>query len=274
MTDNTVAALTPLDLALASVLVLALAGLSWRLRLGVQQQLLIAAARTVVQLGLIGLVLKALFEDLHPVFLLPVSLLMLLAAGREVIARQSQRVQRGFLLGTSAMFVSSFSITLLALLVVVQPEPWYRPQYAIPLLGMMLGNTMTGITVGMERLTTSLKREKDQIEQRLMLGGTAKQALEQPMRDAARAGMIPIINSMAAAGIVSLPGMMTGQILAGTPPVMAVSYQILIMFMVSAGTGFGTLLALRLTARRLFDKRDRLRLERLIGEAEEPRRPS
>ncbi len=255
--------LEPGDLALAAGLVLALAGLSQRLQLGVAQQLLIAGVRTVVQLCLVGLVLKALFEDLHPAFLLPVSLLMLLAAGREVMARQKNRVQGGFVIGSSAMFVSSFSITLFSLLVVVQPAPWYQPQYAIPLLGMMLGNTMTGITVGMERLTSTLLRETAVIEQRLMLGQSAHQALQPLLRDAARAGMIPIINAMAAAGIVSLPGMMTGQILAGSPPMAAVSYQILIMFMVTAGTGFGTLLALKLTARTLFDERERLRLERL-----------
>ena len=262
--NSSLVLLDPLDLALASCLVLALAALSWRLRLAVERQLLIAALRTVIQLGLVGLVLKALFEDLHPGFLLPVSLLMLAAAGREVMARQTHRLRSGFVLGTSAMFVSSFSITLLALLVVVQPDPWYRPQYAIPLLGMMLGNTMTGITVGMERLTGSLRRERDIVEQRLMLGQTPREALADAMREAARAGMIPIINAMAAAGIVSLPGMMTGQILAGSPPLAAVSYQILIMFMGTAGTGFGTLLALRLVAARMFDERDRLRLERLI----------
>lgn len=261
--NNQLVILEPEQLSLAALLVLILAALSWRLKLGLQGQLLIAAARTVVQLSLIGLVLRALFEDLHPLFLVPVSLIMLLAAGREVIARQTHRLRGDFRIGSSAMFVSSFSITLLSLLVIVQPSPWYQPQYAIPLLGMMLGNTMTGITVAMERFSSSLMRDHDIIEQRLMLGETAQQALTQTMRDAARAGMIPIINSMAAAGIVSLPGMMTGQILAGSPPVAAVSYQILIMFMVSAGTGFGTLMALRMSARRLIDERDRLRIDRL-----------
>ncbi|MGB1581832.1 MAG: ABC transporter permease, partial [Nevskiales bacterium] len=187
----------------------------------------------------------------------------LLAAGREVIARQDRRLAGGFAVGTGAMFVSSFAITLFALLVVVQPAPWYQPQYAIPLLGMMLGNTMTGIAVGMERLLKTVADDHECIEQRLMLGHTANQALNEPLRDAARAGMIPIINAMAAAGIVSLPGMMTGQILAGAAPMDAVKYQILIMFMVTAGTGFGTLLALKLSARRLFDERARLRLDRL-----------
>ena len=256
--------LSHFDLALASTLVVVLAALSWSLKLGVHGQLLIAAIRTVVQLGLIGLVLKLLFEDLHPAWLIPIAMIMLLAAGREVIARQEKRLTGGFIVGTGAMFVSSFAITVLALLVIVQPAPWYQPQYAIPLLGMMLGNTMTGIAVGMERLTKTVFDEKDAIEQRLMLGELPVDALRKPMRDAARAGMIPIINAMAAAGIVSLPGMMTGQILAGSPPMEAVKYQILIMFMVSAGTGYGTLIALKLTARRLFDERARLRLDRLV----------
>ncbi len=259
-----VVTLTYFDLGIAALLVVALAGLSWQQRLGLQQQLLIAALRTVIQLGLIGLVLKALFEDLHPAWLIPVSLLMVMAAGREVIARQQRRLAGGYMVGTGAMFVSSFSITLLALVVVVQPAPWYQPQYAIPLLGMMLGNTMTGIAVGMERLLKTVADDHERVEQRLMLGETPEAALSEALRDAARAGMIPIINAMAAAGIVSLPGMMTGQILAGAPPVEAVKYQILIMFMVTSGTGFGTLLALRLSAKRLFDERARLRLDRLI----------
>jgi putative ABC transport system permease protein len=79
-----------------------------------------------------------------------------------------------------------------------------------------------------------------------------------------RAGMIPIINSMAAAGIVSLPGMMTGQILAGSPPVEAVKYQILIMFTVTAGTGFGVIAVLQIITRRMFDARERLRFDRLL----------
>jgi putative ABC transport system permease protein len=81
-----------------------------------------------------------------------------------------------------------------------------------------------------------------------------------------RAGMIPIINAMAAAGVVSLPGMMTGQILAGSPPVEAVKYQILIMFLVTSGTGFAVITVLQLITRRMFDSRERLRFDRLLKE--------
>ena len=160
--------------------------------------------------------------------------------------------------------VSSFSVTVLALSVVIGPDPWYTPQYAIPLLGMMLGNTMTGVSLALDRLNESVWRQRAVIENRLMLGQTWKQALEDLRRDAMRSGMMPSINAMAAAGIVSLPGMMTGQILAGSPPAVAVKYQILVMLTIAVGTGFGILMAVSWGSRRLFDDRERLRLDRLV----------
>jgi putative ABC transport system permease protein len=247
------------------MLVVLLATLSWRLRLGVSQQLVVAAVRTTVQLLLIGLVLKSLFAYSHWYWILLLSVVMLAIAGREVVARQKYRLRGlwGFGVGTSSMFVSTFVITTLVLILIIGNKPWYKPQYAIPLLGMMLGNTMTGIALGMNMLSQATVQQKKIIEGRLMLGQTWQQAVHDITHDAMRTGMIPIINAMAAAGVVSLPGMMTGQILAGNPPLIAVHYQILIMFMITAGTGFGTVLAVKLTAARLFDERHRLRPERL-----------
>ncbi|NIR61928.1 MAG: iron export ABC transporter permease subunit FetB [Gammaproteobacteria bacterium] len=260
-----VIALTPLDLATGGVLVLVLAGLSVRLRLGLEHALVIAGVRTTVQLLLIGLVLKALFAHVHLGWVALIAALMLLAAGREVMARQQRRFTGlwSFGVGTFSMFLSSFTVTLLALLVIIGNEPWYTPQYAIPLLGMMLGNTMNGIAVGLDRLTQTAWQQRAEIEARLMLGHGWSEAITAIRRDSIRGGMIPSINAMAAAGVVSLPGMMTGQILSGTAPVEAVKYQILIMFLIAGGTGFGTMGAVWLGSRRLFDKRQRLRIERL-----------
>ena len=96
-----------------------------------------------------------------------------------------------------------------------------------------------------------------------MLGERWDAAIADYRQQAIRSGMIPIINAMAAAGIVSLPGMMTGQILAGAAPVEAVKYQIMIMFLIAAGTGLGTVAAVTLGSRHLFDERQRLCLDRL-----------
>ncbi|TLD44230.1 MAG: putative iron export permease protein FetB [Accumulibacter sp.] len=257
--------LSPFDLALAALLILALAGLSHQLRIGSERQLLVAAARSTVQLLLIGLVLKLLFANAHPLWVGLLAALMLVVAGREVMVRQKHRFVGawGFAVGALSMFVSSFSVTVLALLLIIGTDPWYAPQYAIPLLGMILGNTMNGIALGLDRLTQDAADKRQIIDSRLALGHDWRRAIADSRREAIRVGMIPIVNAMAAAGIVSLPGMMTGQILAGTPPVEAVKYQILVMFLIAAGTGFGTMVAVSLAARRLFDERQRLRLDRL-----------
>ncbi len=257
--------LSPLDLSLAAVLVLALAGLTTRLELGMGGNLLVAAARSAVQLMLLGLILKTLFDQVNPFYMGALALVMLLVAGYEVMARQQRRLGGvwGMGVGTLSMFLSSFSITLLALLVIVRVEPWYTPQYLIPLLGMLLGNTMSGIAISMDNLTTTAWQQRPVIEARLMLGHDWNQAIGPIRRNALRAGLIPIINSMTTAGIVSLPGMMTGQILAGSPPFEAAKYQIMILFLIAAGTGLGAVAAVWIASRRLFDERQRLRLDRL-----------
>jgi len=257
--------LSLVDLAIAAVLVLLLALLSIRLRSNISQQLIIAAVRTAVQLTLVGLVLKVLFANASFGWVMLMALIMLLVAGREVMARQERRFKGwlGYAVGTFSMFLSSFAVTVFALVVILGEDPWYTPQYAIPLLGMLLGNTMNGIAIAMDRLTHAAWEQRAVIEARLMLGERWDQAIADYRRQAIRSGMIPIINAMAAAGIVSLPGMMTGQILAGVPPVEAVKYQILIMFLISAGTGLGTLAAVSIGSKQLFDGRQRLCLDRL-----------
>jgi hypothetical protein len=142
-----VIALSPLDLAVAALLIVALGGLSLRMHIGVERQLLVSAARSTIQLFLIGLVLKVLFESAQPVWVALLTTVMLVVAGREVMVRQKRRFVGcwGFGVGTLSMFVSAFAVTVMALLLVIGTDPWYAPQYAIPLLGMVLGNTMNGI---------------------------------------------------------------------------------------------------------------------------------
>jgi putative ABC transport system permease protein len=257
--------LSPLDLGLASLLVLLLAAMSWRLRLGVERRVLIAAARSTVQLMLVGLVLKVLFEQTHPGLVGAMALVMLLAAGFEVLHRQKRRFRGpwGYGIGAFSMFVSSFAVLILGLTVIVGVKPWYQPQYLIPLLGMLLGNTMSGVAIALDSLTRTAWESRGRIEARLLVGGTWEESIESIRRDALRSGLIPIVNAMATAGLVSLPGMMTGQILGGSPPMEAAKYQLLIMFLISAGTGLGSVAAVWIGSRRLFDERERLRLDRL-----------
>lgn len=260
-----VISLSTFDLSLAALLLIVLAFLSIQLKLGMTLQIIVAGIRTTVQLLLVGLVLKALFAHSHPWLLILIASIMLIAASLEVMGRQKRKFAGWWSMGvgTISMCISSFTITLFALTIIIENDPWYEPQYAIPLLGMILGNTMTGIAVGLDRLTQAVWDQRMVIEARLMLGQTCTNAIGNIRRDSIRGGLIPIINAMTVAGLVSLPGMMTGQILAGSPPLEAVKYQILIMFLVAGGTGLGTISAVWMGSRRLFDERQRLCLDRL-----------
>ncbi len=260
-----VISLSAFDLVLAALLLALLAATSFRIGLGLEKRIVISGVRMTVQLLLIGLVLKVLFAHASLWLVLAMATVMLLVAGYEVWARQKRKLSgvTGYLISTGSMLISSFTVTLLALTVMVGVDPWYTPQYAIPLLGMLLGNTMNGVALASDRLTTEMYAHRSMVEQRLLLGQNWQEASGDIRRDCMRTGMIPIINSMAAAGLVSLPGMMTGQILGGSSPLDAVKYQILIMFLIAAGTGFGVLSAIWLISRHLFDDRQRLVLDEL-----------
>lgn len=258
-----VISLSTFDLSLAAFLLFLLAASSLRIGLGLEKRILISGVRMTVQLLLIGMVLKVLFASVSLALVFVLSLCMLLVAGYEVWARQERKLRgtTGYLISTGSMLVSSFTVTFLALTVMVGVDPWYTPQYAVPMLGMLLGNTMNGVALASDRLTSEIYNQRGVVEQRLLLGQNWQEASGDIRRDCMRTGMIPIINSMAAAGVVSLPGMMTGQILGGSSPLDAVKYQILIMFLIAAGTGFGVLTAIWLISRHLFDDRQRLVLD-------------
>jgi len=253
------------DIVLASLFLILNALLSLMLRLGLERQLLIAAVRMVVQLLLMGLALKMLFSLTSPWITAVAVVIMVGFAGREVMARQQRRLTGwwAYGLGTTAIMLSALLVTVLALTTQIRPDPWYDARFALPVLGMILGNTMTGVSLGLDRLTSAAVRERPAIEAQLALGQDRSQAFRGIIRDALRAGMIPTINSMAAVGLVSIPGMMTGQILAGVAPMEAVKYQLLIMFLISGGTMFGLFCAVLGGARLLSDDRHRLRLDRL-----------
>ncbi len=256
------------DVALASLLILVNAGLSLSLRLGMERTLLIASVRTVVQLLLIGLILEWVFGLEHWYAVAGVMLVMTLIAGLTAV-RRAERPYPGIWLDTMlTILVSSWSITAFALLVVVRgEESWYQPQYSIPLLGMVLGNTLNGISLGMNTLTDALAAQRRQIETLLSLGASRWEAASGPVRQAVRTGMIPIINSMMIVGIVSLPGMMTGQLLSGTAPIQAVRYQIVIMFLVASATALGTVGVVICAYLRMFNSRHQF-LYRLVDRRE------
>lgn len=242
------------QVALAAALILVNAAISIALSLGMERRLLVAAARTVSQLALIGFVLDWVFAVRSPWIVVSLMTVMALVAGVAAV-RRSDRHYRGIWLNSLiSMFASSWLVTGVALVAIVRVRPWYDPQYAVPLLGMVLGNTLNGISLGLDRLTEELSARRDRVEGLLALGATRWEAAREPVRRAVRTGMIPIVNSMMVVGIVSIPGMMTGQLLAGVDPLSAVEYQIVIMFLIASATALGTMGVVLLGYRRLFSK--------------------
>ncbi len=253
------------DLIIASVLLVINGALSLYLRLELERRLAVAAIRMVVQLAAVGLILKALFAAVSPWLTAIVALAMILFAGREIVARQERRFAGwwAYGLGVGCMAMAAVAVTLFALTTQLQADPWYHPQFAIPLLGMVLGNTMTGVALALDTLTNTASRERVAIEARLALGAPRQVAMQSVRRLALRMALMPTINAMAATGLVSLPGMMTGQILSGVDPIEATKYQLLVMFLIAGGTCLGAVSAVLLGSRRLSDDRHRLRLDRL-----------
>lgn len=261
-------ALDTWDLVLAAALILLNAAISWGFRLGLGRTLAFNAVRMVIQLALVGYVLGWIFAQSSPLWTLLAALIMIAVAGYEIRARQSRRFKgaRTYLLGSGTLlFVGTLS-TFYAVAVIIGPEPWYHPRYILPVLGMVLGNAMTGIALTLNTLTESASRDRMIIEARLALGQDRFTAMGDTLRQALRTGMMPILNAMAATGVVSLPGMMTGQILAGLDPVEAANYQIMIMFAIASATALGIVIAGYTAVMLLTDERHRLRLDRLETE--------
>lgn len=242
------------QVGLAALLILINGAASLLLKLGLERRLLVAAVCTIVQLLLIGLVLEWVFRADRWYIVLAIMVIMTLVAGVAAVQRTHVRYPGIWVRSVASVWGGSWVIAALALLVIVQVKPWYTPQYAIPLLGMILGNTLNGVALGLDRLGSELGVRRHEVEALLTLGATRWEAARPIVRHAVQTGLIPTINAMMVVGVVSLPGMMTGQILAGASPVQAVKYQIVIMFLIASATALGTGAAALLSYRRLFNE--------------------
>ena len=253
------------DVALATLLVLFNALASVLLHLQLHRQVLWAATRMVVQLLLVGLVLRFVFQAASPAATLGIVALMLLAAAREVAVRPTRRLKGAGSYRIAAVVVgfSSIATVLLALMTAIRPQPWYDPRYAIPMMGIVLGSVLNSASLGLDSFFEGISTGRPAIEAQLALGASIHQALAAPIRHAIRRGMIPIINQMSAAGVITLPGIMTGQLLAGMDPLEAVKYQILLLFLLTGAGGLASAGAVYQAARAVTDDRQRLRADRL-----------
>ena len=257
--------LTAADLMLASALVFLQAGASWLLRLDLHRQVLWSAVRMVTQLLIVGWLLRFVFDASSPSVTVLVIVVMIAAAAREVASRPKQRLIRAgnYRIGAAVVSAASLATVLLALLTAIRPEPWYDPRYAIPLMGIVLGSVLNSASLALDNFLGSVVTDRAAIEAQLALGASSTQAMSKLVRSSIRRGLIPIVNQMSAAGLITLPGIMTGQLLAGMDPVEAVKYQILLLFLLTGASGLASAGAVFLAARSVSDARHRLRTDHL-----------
>ncbi|RDE22763.1 ABC transporter permease [Motiliproteus coralliicola] len=222
------------QLAIAFIPALLVVVLMWRWQLNYRKALY-GMARMLTQLLLIGYVLIYIFQADSSPIVMAVLAVMLIASSW--IALGSIETRRSSMLGASftAVLLGAGSMLLLISQGVLQLDPWYEPRYLIPLAGMLFAHAMNNVSLAAERYFAELANGNSN---------------EDAARIAFQAALIPVVNSLFAVGLVSLPGMMTGQILSGVSPFIAARYQIMVMCMLFGSSGLTTAMFLYLIRRR------------------------
>ncbi len=246
--------ISPLQLVLCLGFVL-IAGISSLVfRLGLEKDLAWGTVRTFAQLFLVGYVLQFIFDIKNPYLILLYYAWMIFWAAQTIRGRVKEKQVRIFAPTFISMVISYMIVAITVTAGIVQIRPWYTPQYFIPLGGMIIGNSMNAISIALDRMFSDLRNRRDEIELAFCLGATYQEATSDILRDVIKAGMIPSINALMTVGLVSLPGMMTGQILAGQEPQSAIKYQIVVMLMLVASTAIGCTIIVQVVRRLCFTK--------------------
>jgi putative ABC transport system permease protein len=247
------------QVGLAAVLVGVVIVISAHQALGLERDLVVGTVRTIAQLYLVGLILASVFAAGQWYWVALMLVAMTLVATQAAVSRLKKPVPGRYEIAATAIVVSTAITLAWVIAVVVRVHPWYEPQYLIPIAGMIVGNAMTSAALAGDRLQSDLRARTDEIEAMLALGFSGGDAVQPMVRSAVRAAMIPTVSGMMTVGLVQLPGMMTGQILAGTSPLVAIEYQIVVVFMLAVATSITSLLFVRLAVRRYLTPAHQLR---------------
>lgn len=246
-----------IQFSLIYLLLLIVLFLMKRAKINQTKLLFVGSLRMTVQLVLAGFILTYIFKNPHPLFTVGYILLMTGFAIHRVISK-NKGLNKNFkiIIGASIAF-SGVSI-LIYFITIIVGQNLFNPQYTIPLGGMIIGNSMNGIGLGLKSFNDSLKNSRNKIEALQNLGVTPKKILLPYVNNALETALLPTLNSMVGMGIVSLPGMMTGQILSGTLPTTAIMYQIAIMIAICTAVCITVFCSLSFGYRTLVNNRSQI----------------
>nr|WP_227009693.1 MULTISPECIES: iron export ABC transporter permease subunit FetB [unclassified Enterobacter cloacae complex] len=242
------------SLALSMVLVLVAIVVSYREKLGLEKDILWSIARAVIQLIIVGYVLKYIFNVNHAVLTLLMVLFICFNAAWNA-QKRSKYIDKAFI--SSLIAITTGTALTLAVLV-LSGSIEFTPMQVIPITGMIAGNAMVAVGLCYNNLGQRFSSEQQQLQEKLSLGATPKVASAQLIRDSIRSSLIPTVDSAKTVGLVSLPGMMSGLIFAGIDPVKAIKYQIMVTFMLLATASLSTIVACYLTYRKFYNSRHQL----------------
>lgn len=220
----------------ALVMVAIAAGISEIMRMGVGRTLLWSACRALLQLCAMGFIMEYVIRSNNPWLVLLLVAFMLIAAVQITLSR-AKGVPKG-LAGTVFLSLVVTMLIMISLVteLIIRPQPWYAPQLVVPLTGMLLGNTVSALAVGLSRFYESMEERRDEVDMMLALGATAWESARPSVISSIRLGLLPTTASLASSGIVTIPGMMAGQVIAGGDPLNAAKYQFVVFGAIAALT--------------------------------------
>lgn len=218
------------------------------------KEFIIGTIRMTVQLFIAGFVLVYIFDSSSIVLSTLMILLMEFFAIFNIVSSKKGQLSKG-LIGSIviAQLIGTIFTLIFFLILVVRPDPIYDPQYLIPLGGMIIGNSMTGINLALNQMLKSIENKRVNIEGALMLGASPRMAMDKIIQDAFDTAITPSLNGIKNMGIITLPGMMTGQILGGVSPLIAIRYQIAIMTAILSSVTICVFFFLRFGYKRFFN---------------------
>jgi len=221
--------------------------------------LIIASVRMTVQLILIGYILMYIFENPHPIFPILYFIIMTVFAITRVLIK-NKGINRKFKLAIASGITFSGTSIMLFFIYVIVGENIFNAQYVIPIGGMIMGNTMTGVSLGVKAFRESFDGKKNQINALLNVGAEPNKILLPFVNRAVETALLPVLNSMLGMGIVALPGLMTGQILSGTAPTTAILYQVSIMIAICTVVCLSTFISLYFGYKSLYNSKKQIEL--------------
>jgi len=254
---NEIIVLNLWQFSLAYLLLIIVLAIMRRCQIKQTKLLFVASLRMTVQLVLAGLILTYIFENPHPLFTVAYLVAMTGFAIYTVLSRNRGINRRFKVIVACSLAATGLSIVAFFILAVVGVS-LFNPQYTIPISGMIIGNAMTGVGLGLRAFDENLSAHRGRIAALLSLGVRPQKALTPLVNRALETALMPTLHAMIGMGIVSLPGMMTGQILSGTAPMTSIMYQIAIIIAITAVTSLAAFCSLHFGYRTLYNKRQQM----------------